>query len=162
MSQIAAAAPVRSKVHREGRMALKYTAVSLLGFATDYLLLQAGTSLGLSPAAARIVSLVGAMHVTFLVNGLMVFGCLERHRAVRQWARYMASNGLGNVCNYWIYLAFVSARLPIVSEPVVALGAGGLAAWTINYASTRFLVFHKRTGARHAPWDQAESVICDD
>ena len=126
---------------REGRLALKYTGVALIGFATDALLLHLGVELGIGPAWARLFSLVCAMQVTFVINGLHVFKCLDRARLPRQWAGYMVSNGFGNFCNYWIFVTMVSTHWPVVANPMFALAVASFTAWVINFASTRFFVF---------------------
>jgi putative flippase GtrA len=155
--------PSRGKrVRREARMVLKYTGVGLLGFATDAALLQGGLWIGLEPATARAISLIAAMQVTFLVNGCLVFRCLHRERAVRQWLRYMASNGFGNLANYFVFVAFVSSRLPVFSNHMFALAAGGTVAWALNYASTRWLVFHHGHPKLVWPWNKSRSIICED
>jgi len=87
---------------RERSTALKYCAVSLLGFAVDAAILRLGLAFG-APAWVRIISLICAMQVTFTVNGLMVFRTLTWRTLPRQWLSYMATNGFGNFCNYWIF-----------------------------------------------------------
>ena len=127
---------------REARLALRYTAVSLIGFAIDATLLHAGLRVGLSPAWARVISLVCAMQATFAINDRHVFAQQGAHRSVaRRWCAYMATNGFGNLCNYWIFVTLVSLHARVVSVPVVALCAASACAWAINYASCRFLVF---------------------
>ena len=126
----------------EVRLAAKYTGVCLAGFAVDFAVLHLAMAAGLEPAWARVVSLALAMHVTFLINGLHVFGVLTPGReAVRQWAAYMATNGFGNLCNYWIFVTLVSLHWRIVSAPWLAICVGSSCAWAINYLCTRFVVF---------------------
>jgi putative flippase GtrA len=128
---------------RELTAALKFGAVGCLGFITDATLLKLGIHFGLEPAWARVISLLSAMQVTFLVNGLLVFRCLEFRRLPRQWFGYMVANSLGNLANYFIFVAFVSSRWPVISDHLVALACGSLTAWMVNYAGTRLLVFGK-------------------
>jgi putative flippase GtrA len=153
--------PIKGRLGHEVRMVLKYTCVALIGFTTDALLLQLCLWLGLSPAQARVISLGVAMQVTFLVNGLVVFKTLERRRALRQWLRYMLSNAVGNLANYFVFLAWVSSRLPFFSNHLAALAAGGTVAWVINYASTRWLVFHHGRPAIVWPWKRTPKPACD-
>ena len=143
---------------RELNSALKFGAVGCLGFITDATLLKLGVGLGLTPAAARAFSLLSAMQVTFLVNGLLVFRCLKPGRLPHQWAGYMVANSLGNIANYFIFLAFVSSRWPVISDHLVALAAGSFSAWMVNYAGTRFLVFGK--AMTNAGLSQAEAAVC--
>jgi putative flippase GtrA len=132
----------------EAGMAVKFAAVGLVGLLTDGMLLRLGLAVGMSPAIARAISLFCAMQVTFTINGMVVFRCLTLKRLARQWAGYMATNGFGNVCNYWIFVTLVSLHRPLVSNPYVALIVGAFAAYLINYAGARLLVFGAgRTGA---------------
>jgi putative flippase GtrA len=126
---------------REGNLALKLAGVGLIGFAVDAALLHAVVGLGLSPAWARVISLSAAMQVTFVINGLRVFRCLDRATLLRQWAGYMAASGFGNFCNYWIFVTMVSTHWWIVSNHMVALAVGSFMAWLINYVGARFVVF---------------------
>jgi putative flippase GtrA len=91
-----------------------------------------------------VVSLACAMQVTFVLNGLHVFGGLERRYLPRQWLAYMASNGFGNFCNYWIFVTLVSLHWRVVSNHLFALAAGSVCAWLLNYLATRFWVFRRR------------------
>jgi putative flippase GtrA len=126
---------------QEGRLAIKFAAVSLLGFVTDAIVLRAGIGAGLEPAWARVLSLFCAMQVTFVVNGLFVFRSLDLSRPWRPWMKYMLTGGFGNFCNYWIFVTLVSTHWPFAADPLLALAAGSFAAWTINYAGARLVVF---------------------
>lgn len=127
---------------------LKFTVVSGLGFAVDAAVLHLLMEAGASAAAARVASLLCAMQVTFLVNGLLVFRCLTRERLWRQWAAYMFAHGLGNLCNYWIFVTLVSLHRQPLSAPLAALAVASAVAWAINYASARYFVFRKARATR--------------
>jgi putative flippase GtrA len=138
----------RSRVIDECRLAARYTGVSLIGFVVDVAVLHVLLGFAIAPAWARVVSLTVAMHVTFVINGRHVFQTLSWQSLPRQWWRYMVSNGLGNLCNYWIFVTMVSTHWPIVSLPIVALAVGSAAAWAINFAAARRFVFARaRTAA---------------
>jgi len=126
---------------REGHLALKFGGVGLIGFATDAAILHVGLGFGLEPAWSRVISLFCAMQVTFTINGLLVFKCLERSRLAAQWARYMISNGLGNFCNYWIFVTLVSTHWAGLSAPMIALSIASATAWMFNYLGARFVAF---------------------
>jgi putative flippase GtrA len=138
-------------------MAVRFAGVGLLGFAVDALLLRLGLQIGLTAAAARLVSLFCAMQLTFAVNGTLVFRCLTVRKLAGQWAGYMVANGFGNLCNYWIFLTLVSSHWPVIASPYVALVVGSIAAYLINYAGTRLLVFGK---GRRALIKQGEQSVC--
>lgn len=121
----------------------KYCGVSLTGFVIDVVVLRVAIHFGMEPAWGRVLSLILAMHVTFVLNGLHVFGGLERRKVVRQWAWYMLSNGFGNVMNYWIFLTLVSTHWPVIANPTFAVGVGSVSAWVFNFTATRLLVFRR-------------------
>ncbi len=126
---------------REVGLAIKFGAVGLVGLLIDAALFRAGVAAHAPAAASRAVSLFFAMQATFTINGLHVFRCLTRQKVAGQWLGYMAGSSTGNLCNYLIFLMLVSLRQPVVSNAYFALGVGGLAAWAINYAIMRLLVF---------------------
>jgi putative flippase GtrA len=127
-----------------GGLALRYSLTAGLGFLTDAGVLKGGMALGLDAAMARCVSLFCAMQVTFWVNGLLVFNCIEPRRLHWQWLRYMGGNGFGNICNYLIFVTLISLHQPIISNQWVDLTLGAAAAWLINFTWTRRVVFTRR------------------
>ena len=128
---------------REGGLAAKFAAVSLVGFCVDALVLHLGVGAGLQPAWARLISLFCAMQATFTLNRLLVFRGHDGSSLARQWATYMIAGGFGNFCNYWIFVTLVSTHWPLISNHLLALAAGSFAAWLINYVGCRFFVFGK-------------------
>jgi putative flippase GtrA len=130
-------------IRREAVLAAKYCGVSLIGFAVDLSVLQLMLP-WLEPAWARVISLLCAMHVTFVINGLHVFRLLDRRRLPAQWAAYMATNGVGNFCNYWIFVTMVSTHWPVVASPPFAVAVASVCGWAINFVATRGLVFPSR------------------
>jgi putative flippase GtrA len=127
-----------------GGVTWKYCFASICGFLTDLAVLKAGVAMGLPPAWARVISLTTAMQVTFLINGLVIFRCLEWRRLHRQWSGYMAMNAFGNLCNFLVFTTLLSLHQRLLSNHTLAVSIGALIAWTINYTGTRFLVFKPR------------------
>ena len=147
---------------------LKFTLVSGLGFAADATVLHMLMEAGAPPAWARVVSLFCAMQVTFLVNGVLVFRCLDRARPWRQWASYMLAHGLGNFCNYWLFITLVSLHRPPWSWPLAALAIASVLAWAMNYLAARYVVFRRgrrpQTASRPrlvAPMATVDELDCD-
>ena len=138
---------------KEWRLTAAYSAVSLTGFVIDYVLMQVWVAAGLEPAWARAGSLLVAMQATFLLNGLVVFRRLTWRTLPKQWVTYMATNGLGNLCNYWIFVTLVSTHWPVISDRLFAMCVGAFTAWLINYLSARLLVFRqsRREPRHHEP-----------
>jgi putative flippase GtrA len=127
----------------EAGMAVKFALVGLVGLAVDTALLRLGIALGVQPAIARVGSLFTAMQVTFAINGLHVFRCLTLRALPRQWTGYMLTNGVGNLCNYWIFVTLVSLHREVASNIYFAVGVGSASAYVINYAGARLIVFGK-------------------
>lgn len=136
MEQFAVSAPPRRR-----RLLAKFTGVALIGFGLSALVLHLGLEAGLRPYLARLISLLAAMNVTFLVNGRYVFGALNRQRFLVLWAAYMANSACGNFCNYWTFVTLESTHRPVIGNPYVALFAGSIVAWAINFTGARFVVF---------------------
>jgi putative flippase GtrA len=132
----------------EARLFLGFAAVGLVGLATDAGVFAAAGAAGLSPVAAKALSAVVALHVTFLLNGRFVFAALSARRLARQWGGYMLSNGFGALCNLAIFTGLTASRIPHLSErwPAYAVAAGlGL---IVNYAGARLIAFRH---PRNAP-----------
>lgn len=134
---------------REHRLMGKYSLVAAVGFTTDASVLHLGLALHIEPAFARAISLITAMHVTFLINGLLVFKCLNRRSWPIQWGAYMLTNGFGNLCNYFVFVTLASLHDRVWSNHWLGLVAGGLTAWAINYTSARLLVFYEGRPLHH-------------
>jgi putative flippase GtrA len=132
----------------EAGLAAKFACVGLVGFVVDALCLRGGLALHLSSAIARFVSLALAMQVTFTINRTLVFRCAGREGVVRQWAAYNATNGFGNLCNYWIFVTLSSLHGEPASKWFIALPISALSAYLINYAGVRLVVFGISRGRR--------------
>jgi putative flippase GtrA len=126
---------------RRRRLLAKFTGVALIGFAVSAAILHLGLEAGLRAWAARLIALLFAMHVTFLINGRFVFHALTRERFLAQWAAYVANSAVGNFCNYWVFVTLESTHRPVIGNPYVALLAGSATAWAINFTGARFVVF---------------------
>ncbi len=135
MEEPAAPAP------RRRRLLAKFTGVALFGFVVSALVLHLMLEAGLRPWSARLIALVCAMNVTFLINRRFVFGAGARRRVFAQWAAYVANSAFGNLCNYWVFVTLESTHRPVIGNPYVALLAGSITAWAINFTGARFVVF---------------------
>lgn len=137
------------QLRREAVTALKFATVSGLGFLTDISVLRLCLrGLHLTPFEGRAISLACAMQVTFLINGVFVFRCLNRRTCGRQWLAYMGSNGLGNLINYLVFAGLVVSRLPEVSRNGWALVISSAIAFAFNFLCARFMVFGRPASPR--------------
>ena len=126
---------------RKRGLLVKFSGVALIGFAVSALVLHFAMETGLRPWAARLIALACAMNVTFLINGKFVFKALTREKFFKQWAAYTLNSSLGNFCNYCTFVALEASHWPVLGNPYVALLAGSVVAWAINFAGARLLVF---------------------
>jgi putative flippase GtrA len=131
----------RTPGERSAPLLAKFAGVALIGFAISAVALHLGLEAGLRPWSARLIALLAAMHVTFLINGRLVFRSLTRERFLGQWAAYVANSTLGNLCNYFTFVTLESTHRPVIGDPYVALFAGSITAWAINFTGARFVVF---------------------
>ena len=131
----------RPHLKHETLTALKFAGVGCVGFLTDITVLRLTRLEGLSPFVGRAISLTCAMQVTFLINGFLVFRCLNAASWPRHWLGYMGTNGIGNLCNYLIFSGLVLSGWPVVSRHGWALLIGSVTAYAINYLFVRLLVF---------------------
>lgn len=123
------------------RLLAKFSGVALIGFGVSALVLHLGLEAGLRPWSARLIALVCAMNTTFVINGRFVFCALSRQRFLAQWAAYVANSAFGNLCNYWVFVGLEASHRPVIGNPYIALFAGSMVAWAINFTGARFLVF---------------------
>lgn len=133
-------APAVPCPRRRGLLA-KYSGASLIGFALSAAVMHLGLLAGMAPWSARLAGMECAMNLTFLINGRFVFRALTRRWFFAQWAAYMANSGLGNACNYLVFVALEWMHRPLISNPDVAFVSGAMVAWTINFTGARFVVF---------------------
>jgi len=131
---------------------VKFTAVALVGFTISAGILRLGLEAGLRPWAARLIALICAMNVTFLINRRFVFGALTRKRIFTQWTAYAANSAVGNFCNYWVFVTLESTHRAVIGDPYVALLAGSIVAWAINFTGARFVVFGGAARRLMARW----------
>jgi len=126
---------------RRRRLLAKFTGAALIGFVISAAILHLGLQAGLRPWSARLIALLCAMNVTFLINGRFVFRALTRQRFLAQWAAYTANSAIGNSCNYWVFVTLESTHRPVIGNPYLDLLAGSAAAWAINFTGARLVVF---------------------
>ena len=138
----------RGEYKREAGFAVKFALAGLVGFAVDGSLLHLGLRFGLTPATARALSIVAAMQITFLINGLAIFKCLTRNNVAKHWAAYMLTSGFGNFCSYMIFITLGSLHGSVLSKAWIAFPASTFAAYLINFAGARLLVFKAAIQAR--------------
>ena len=143
---------------RRRRLLAKFSGVALIGFAVSAGVLHLALEAGLRPWSARLIALAIAMNVTFFINGRFVFGGFSRRRLLSQWGAYVTNSAIGNACNYWVFVTLESTHREVIGNPYVALLAGSVTAWAINFTGARFVVFGRVGRRLRARWRMFSSA----
>lgn len=141
-------------ITRELSLALRFAAVSLVGFAVDAMGLKTGLVLGVGAEISRIGSLVVALQVTFFLSRRLVFTHNPPGTLRRDWWRFLVANTFGSLCNLGIFVAMTRAPWPDLPEPWpapsapwVALLVSASVAYVVNYVGTRLFVYGRTLSA---------------
>lgn len=129
------------------RRLLTFAGVGALGFAVDFSLTWSLTRLvGLHPQLSRIIAMLVAMSVTYLLNRNFTFQSAATSRG-REMVRYFAVNISGALVNYGVF-SLILALAPLAgfaptSTAVLgaAIIAGSGTAMSLNFLGSHFLVF---------------------
>ena len=139
---------------RELSLAVRFAAVSLVGFAADALGLKLGLMAGVAAEPSRLASLLVALQVTFFLSRRLVFNDNPPGSLARDWWRFMVANTFGVLCNLGLFVAMTRAPWPDLpdpwpdpSAPWVALVVSATIAYVINYAGTRLFVYGRAQSA---------------
>jgi putative flippase GtrA len=127
----------------EARMFLLFALVGAVGFAIDALVLVFCLGLGASRVIGRIISLFVSMNFTFTVNRAFVFKQFRAAPLVKQWALYVASNALGALVNFGVFLALTAPGAPLMGRNVLAVACGSIAGLVFNFTASRLTAFRR-------------------
>jgi putative flippase GtrA len=124
---------------------LRFCIVGVIGFCTDYGVLELAVMSGLIVALARALSLIVAMHVTYILNGSFTYR--DHHGFTRRsWAQYMVTNLTGACVNYVVFmlvLTYIDSVDASINRLVAIVCGTGIALW-FNYWANRRFAFRKR------------------
>ncbi len=122
----------------------RFSLVGGIGFFVDALVLyaliylaDAGLLLG------RVFSYMAAATTTWYLNKLFTFGDAAYMHPVKQWARFLVTNGVGGLVNYGVYTLIVLAYADHLLAPLVGVMAGSIAGLVFNYTLSRHFVFNQ-------------------
>jgi putative flippase GtrA len=99
----------------------------------------------LGPYTARVISFLGAVLTTWVVNRTFAFKGQSADLPIwREFLHYLGAMILGGIVNYGIYAALV-ATIPLFAEYLVLAVAGGVAGgMVVNFLLADKLVFKSR------------------
>lgn len=107
--------------------------------------------LGLGVYSGGLFSYLVAATFTWYLTRTFTFRGVSRRRALAQWAKFLAANGVGAAVNYAVYAAVVTFGPPLAPWPAVTLpllpylakAAGSLSGMAFNFVASKFLVFRR-------------------
>ncbi|WP_080745402.1 GtrA family protein [Cupriavidus necator] len=117
--------------------------VGVLGFLVDagvlYLLkAQLGLYWG------RAASFLCAASITWIINRSMTFsGRHSGQSMLREYLSYLLLMCGGGAVNYGAYAVSISISTRVAAHPIIGVAIGSLAGLSVNYVSSRFLLFQK-------------------
>jgi putative flippase GtrA len=120
---------------------LRFCVVGFAGFATDSSLLELLVSAGLAAPIARIISMVCALQVAYLLHGVYTFR--GRGFSKRRWLKFNLYNATGAGLNYVLFL-IVLYLAPLDDAQMnrqLGLVIGTAVALAFNYTTTKKFVF---------------------
>ena len=128
-----------------GSRFLRFAAVGGAGFfVNEAALVLAHELLHAGPHAGWLIAFVPAVTFTWWGNRNLTF----RDKAsgghvgmLAEWARFVATNGLGAVVNFAIYAALIAYAPAPLNIPYIALAVGILAGLAFNFTLSKKLVF---------------------
>jgi putative flippase GtrA len=91
----------------------------------------------------RVISLFVSMNFTFVVNRAFVFTRFRAAPVSQQWALYLASNTLGALVNYAVYLALTAPGTLFAGRNVLAIACGSVAGMAFNFTASRLTAFRR-------------------
>ena len=119
---------------------LRFGVVGTIGFGFD-----TGTVYGLSGAIGLYGAGMAAYFVASSVNWALNRAWTFRHRkhgaAHAQWARFLAVNLVGFVLNRGAYVALIAETSLARHYPVLAVAAGSVSGFAVNFLLSRRIVF---------------------
>lgn len=120
---------------------LRFGVVGTLGFVVDTAVVYALRGyLGLY--GARAVSFAIAVTFSWALNRAWTFRGRGTQSLYRQWALFVAANSGGAALNIGTYVILVATVPVCAANPIIPVGAGAIAGMFVNFAFSRFIVFH--------------------
>ena len=126
---------------------LRFAAVGTAGFVVNEIALWFVHHLSaLNYYTSQIPAFFVAVTFTWWGNRMLTF---REHAArtslLREWAKFVAANGLGAVANYALYVSLLRFAPPPADNPYLALVAGTLFGLIFNFTLSKRFVFRAGT-----------------
>jgi len=121
---------------------LRFALVGFAGFLADALMLEFFVGLGFTASLARVLSIVIALHVTYILHGVYTFKGNSGF-SKKRWLQYLLYNAIGALLNYVTFLGVLHTAPLNDPQPdrLLALVIGTAVALLFNYFANRTIVF---------------------
>lgn len=130
------------------RRMLPFIVVGSIGFAVDATVLLILTALaGWQPLWARLVSFMGAVTVTWLINRRFTFADRRALRActsANEYLRYVLTQSVGAAINFAVFGVALWVLPALRMHLLIPLALGSICALCFNYLAMLHLVFPRR------------------
>lgn len=92
----------------------------------------------------RAISFVCAASTTWLINRTLTFaGHNSGKPLLHEYLSYMFLMFGGGIVNYCAYAAGILVSSTVATHPIIGVAIGSLAGMTVNFVSSKFLLFRK-------------------
>jgi len=131
---------------------LRFCVVGGAGFIAEAGALAVLTSnFSIGPFWSRWISFPIAVYLTFILNRQWSFAASARLPFLRSLLAYLGVQGVGLLCNLFVYSAAIILLPSPFNAPVIALTIAASAALLVNFAGSSRLVFKQRNHCGHDP-----------
>lgn len=143
-------AVLRSSLTLTARRFARFALVGVVGFAIEAAVITAlASGAGMNLYAARGVSFLSAVFVTWLLNRTLTFvvqrGDEARVGPTAEYARYLTVQTVGALGNLAVFVAVIHSAPSLAFTPIVPLAIGAVAGLTVNFAGSQWWVFRGRS-----------------
>lgn len=121
---------------------MSFASVGGVGFAVDAgLLMFIHETLDVNVYAARLLSFLVAVTVTWWLNRYVTFADVTSVSRIREWRRYLAVSSVGFTVNLGVFYLFVLNSEMFRRWPLAALALASLVAMFFNFWASRRYAF---------------------
>lgn len=121
---------------------VRFSIVGTIGYLVSVSALYGSTEvLGIGTYLAGALAYLVAASTTWALNRTFTFRDASRTKPSTQWTRFVVTNSVGGAANYGVFACLVASKLPVLSEPGIAVAAGSIVGLGLNFTISRRYVF---------------------
>ncbi|MGV6816685.1 MAG: GtrA family protein [Thiotrichales bacterium] len=124
-----------------------FSLVGIAGFFVDSGVLYVScVLLEINPILGRLLSYFAAATTTWQLNRKLTFPFANADRPHRQWTKFIATNAVGGVVNYGVFVAIIINSSHTTAYLIFAVAAGSLSGLGFNFLISKYYVFSHEPG----------------